>query len=280
MSILKSGIVLGDSTSLSRENVRRFESRHAGSRVLMTKDIFSEIYEGFPRESPGRNKYTRQAFHMLPRLDNPRILDIGCGPGGPTLELARLSPGEIVGIDIHQPSLDRLIGRIEEAGLASRVKAVNRSMFDMDFPDESFDIVWAEGSIWAIGFKKGLKEWRRLLKPNGFLVIHEMVWLRPDPPKEIYDYWMGVYPGINTVQDNLQQVSGCGYDAIGHFVLPDDTWWVEYYGPLERRIKRLRAKYIDDTEALLTLDKEQREIDMYKKYREWYGSAFFVMQKR
>ena len=107
-----------------------------------------------------------------------------------------------------------------------------------------------------------------------------MTWLRPNPPKEIHDYWKRIYPGIKTVPENLDQVSGCGYDVIGYFALPEDAWWAEYYGPLEKRIKQLRAKYIDDPEALLTLDKEQREIDMFKKYCKWYGSAFFVMQKR
>jgi ubiquinone/menaquinone biosynthesis C-methylase UbiE len=45
---------------------------------------------------------------MLPVLDSPRILDVGCGPGGPTLELARLSHGQVVGLDVHQPYLDEL----------------------------------------------------------------------------------------------------------------------------------------------------------------------------
>ena len=41
----------------------------------------------------------------------------------------------------------------------------------------------------------------------------------------------------------------------------------------------LRSKYSDDAEALAVLDEEQREIDMYRKYQQWYGSVFFVMQK-
>lgn len=216
---------------------------------------------------------------MLPELDNPCILDVGCGPGGPTLELARLSRGPIIGLDTHQPYLDRLTRKIEEAGLSDRVKAVNCSMFEMDFSDESFDIIWAEGSIYIIGFERGLKEWRRFLKPGGFLVVHEMTWLRPAPPQEIYDYWKAFYPGIKTVQENLKQIPGCGYDLIGHFTLPDDAWWIEYYGPLEKRIRQIRKKYSDDSEALAALDKEQREIEMFKKYHKWYGSVFFVMQK-
>jgi len=45
-------------------------------------------------------KYTRKAFQMLPKMDKPCILDIGCGTGLTTIELARLSDGEIIGIDI------------------------------------------------------------------------------------------------------------------------------------------------------------------------------------
>jgi len=245
----------------------------------MAKDIYHEIHRDLPRESPGRDKYTRKAFEMLPVLYRPRILDVGCGSGGPTLELARLSQGEIVGLDINQPFLDRLTRKIEEAGLSDRVKPLNCSMFEMDFPDESLDIIWAEGSIFIIGFERGLREWRRFLKPNGFLVIHEMTWLRPNPPQEIYDYWKKYYPGIRTVEENLELIPRCGYDIIGHFTLTEDAWWVEYYNPLEKRIRKLRKKYVDDPKALLALDKEQREINMFKKYHKWYGSAFFVMQK-
>jgi len=245
----------------------------------MTTDIFFEIHQDLPREGPGRNKYTRKAFKMLPKIDRPRILDIGCGPGGQTMELARLTQGEVIGIDIHQPYLDKMADKIKKEGLSGRVHNINCSMLDMNFPDESFDIIWSEGSIYIIGFEKGLREWYRFIKPKGFLVVHEMTWLRPDPPKEIYDYWKEFYPKIKTVPENLKLIPACGYKLIGYFTLPEDAWWIEYYNPLEIRIKKLRKKYIDDLEALAVLDNEQREIDMYKKYYKWYGSVFFVMQK-
>jgi len=246
----------------------------------MPSDIFFEIHQGLPREGPGRNQYTSRAYRILPELDRPRILDVGCGPGGPTLELARLSQGEVIGIDTHQPYLDRLTKKIEEAGLAERVRALNASMFEMDFPAASFDVIWAEGSIYLIGRERGLREWRRLIRPRGFLVVHEMTWLRPEPPREIYDYWMKLYPGIRTVAENLERIPEGGYELLGHFTLPEDAWWIEYYGPLEERIRELREKYADNPEALATLDDEQREIDMFRKYNSWYGSVFFVMQKR
>jgi len=246
----------------------------------MTEGIFFEIHHDLPREGPGRDKYTKQAFEMLSPLHSPRILDVGCGPGGPTMALARLTEGEVMGIDTHQPYLDRLSEKSEQAGLTDRVTAVNCSMFEMDFPDESFDIIWAEGSIYIMGFERGLREWQRFMKPKGFLVVHEMTWLRPEPPQELHDYWKTLYPGIGMVQEKIDQIDACGYDLLGHFTLPDDAWWHEYYGPLEERIKGLRQKYVDDPKAMAQLEEEKEEIEMYRKYHEWYGSVFFIMQKR
>ena len=245
----------------------------------MTEEIDFQVDKDLLRK--GLVKYTRKAFKLIARLDKPRILDVGCGSGVPTIELARLSDGEIIGMDVNQPLLDRLARKIEKAGLSDRVKIMKCSMLDMDFPDESFDIMWAEGSTFIIGFERTLREWRCFLKPKGFLVAHEMTWSRPDPPQEVYNYWKGLAAsGIRTVPDYLEQIPACGYDVVGHFTLPEDAWWIEYYGPLENRIRELRLKYINDSKALEVIDKEQREIDVSRKYHQWYGSAFFVMQRR
>ena len=58
-------------------------------------------------------------------LEGGKILDIGCGNGTPTLELARLSGGEVIGVDIDQSALDEFAGKIQAAGLGDRVKALN-----------------------------------------------------------------------------------------------------------------------------------------------------------
>jgi ubiquinone/menaquinone biosynthesis C-methylase UbiE len=221
----------------------------------MTTDVTHELQKDLLRERFA--KYTRKAFQMLPELDNPSILDIGCGSGVPTLELARLSDGLVIGLDISEPLLDELTRKIEAAGISDRVKAVQCSLFEMDFPDDSFDIIWAEGSIYVIGFEQGLKAWRRLLKPTGFLVVHDE---------------------IGNLQKKLDQISHCGYALIGHFIVSSDTWWHDYYEPLEKRIQELRVNYTDDEEALKVLEKEQREFEMFK--RDPRGSVFFVMLKR
>jgi ubiquinone/menaquinone biosynthesis C-methylase UbiE len=133
-------------------------------------------------------KYTREAFLRLPRLERPRILDIGCGSGVPTIELAKLSDGEVIGIDIDQSCIDELNRKIKEEALSNRVKAINLSLFEMKFPAENFDVIWSEGIIRTIGFEGSLKEWRRLLKHNGYLVIHYQIRYVADSLSRIPQY--------------------------------------------------------------------------------------------
>jgi len=222
----------------------------------MPKNLLIEINQDYLRKH--FNKYTRRAFQMLPKLEKPRILDIGCGSGVITIELAKLSNGEITGLDINQSLLDELDRKIKEEGFSNRMKTVNCSFFEIDFPDESFDIIWAEGSIRIIGFEEGLKEWKRLLKPNGFLVVHDEV---------------------KTISNKLKKIPSCGYKLMNCLALPEDAWWTEYYRPLETRIKELSIKYENNSEALKTLKKYQNDIDNVKKNPKEYCSAFFIMQK-
>ena len=195
---------------------------------------------------------------MLPQMDRPRILDIGCGSGVSTLELARLSRGKVIGIDIDQLALDKFAKRIKKAGLTDQIQAINCSMFDMDFPDESFDIVWAEGSIYAIGFERGLREWKRLLKAGGSMVVHDEQ---------------------GNVRDKLDQISNCDYEFIGYFILSEETWWTEYFAPLEKLVNETRTKYPYDQSVLEEIQQAQVELDMYKKYPERNSSVYFVMKK-
>ena len=155
--------------------------------MVMYHPVFFELHSQLPRESPGRADFTRKAYRMLPCLEKPCILDVGCGTGPDTLELAALSNGVIMAIDTHRPYLDELERRAAQWGLASNVEVRQMSMVGMDFPAGAFDVIWAESSIYIIGFEQELREWRSMLTYNGFLVVHEVIWLQPNPPEEIRD---------------------------------------------------------------------------------------------
>ena len=195
---------------------------------------------------------------MLPELDKPRILDIGCGSGVPTIELARLGQGEVIGIDIDQYALDKLTRKLKEAGLANRVQAVTCSILDMVFPDESFDIVWSEGSIFVIGFERGIREWKRLLKPDGFMVIHDEK---------------------GNIEEKLEHISRCGYKLLGYFILSEDTWRAEYFAPLEKLVAKSQTIHTEDPQALEELNQARGELEMFRNNPERNNSVYFVIQK-
>ena len=245
----------------------------------MAGGVRSELHDGLLEASLERRAWTARAWHLLPPLDRPSILDIGCGRGGPTLQLAELSQGQIWGIDVDMAALRILAHRTSEAGLINRVRPIQGSLFALSFAGQSFDLLWSEGAIWLLGFAPGLRQWRRLLRPGGCLVVHEAIWLRPDPPPEVRAYWQRHYAGISTIPPILDQIPACGYDLLGHFALPEDAWWRAYYAPLERRIQTLRDKYAADPASLALLDAEQRDVDLFKCHQPWYGSAFFVLQR-
>jgi len=246
----------------------------------MNWDIFFEIHKDLPREGSGRDKYTQKAFEMIPKINKPHILDIGCGPGLQTIKLAKISNGKITAIDIHQPFLDQLKKHTIKEKLTDKIKILNKSMLKMDFPEEKFDIIWAEGSIFIIGFEIGIIEWKKFIKPGGYLAVHEMTWLKDNPPKEIFNYWQRIYPQISTIEKNLDLIKKCGYKIIGYFPLPEDAWWDLYYIPLEKRLKILEKKYKNNPEALEIINEHYEEIDLFRKYNKWYGSVFFIMQKK
>ena len=204
-------------------------------------------------------KYTRKAFRMLPQIDKPRILDIGCGSGIPTLELARLGQGEVIGIDVDQTALDKFASNIAESGLIDRVKAMNCSLINMDFPKETFDIIWSEGSIYAIGFERGLREWKRFLKPGGFMVIHDEQ---------------------GDVNEKLEQISKCGYELLGYFLLSKETWWKEYFAPLEKSITEAETEYSNNLKVLEEIHQAQGELGTFKKNPERNSSVYFVVKRK
>jgi len=203
-------------------------------------------------------KYTRKAFRMLPALDKPRVLDIGCGSGVPTLELARLTDGQVTGIDIEDYLLDMLRAKIARAALADRVQAIHGSITEMPFTDGSFDIIWAEGSIFVTGFEKGLRQWRRLLRPGGYLAVHD---------------------SSGDIKEKIEQIRNYAYTLLGYFTLDENAWRREYYAPLAELVAETSAKGVTDNGTKRLLQEARQEIEMLEKTPQRYRSAFFVMQK-
>jgi ubiquinone/menaquinone biosynthesis C-methylase UbiE len=108
-----------------------------------------------------------------------RILDIGCGIGGPAVVLAEKYGANVVGIDIEPEVVSRAQRRAKDLGIDSRCEFLLVEPGPMPFPDESFDVVLSSGVIMQIEDKqKVFEESLRVLKPGGALTSYD--WMKPE----------------------------------------------------------------------------------------------------
>ncbi|MBU2488436.1 MAG: class I SAM-dependent methyltransferase [Proteobacteria bacterium] len=245
----------------------------------MLDELFYRIFESLPRQGPGDPGSTRRALSLLPGLaDDLAILDLGCGSGAQTLDLAWVTRGTILAVDNHQPFLDMLAARMAVEGLAGRVKVMNADLGQLNLPSRSFDLVWCEGAAFVLGFAESISSWKGFLKPGGCMAMSELAWLTDTPPQEARDYMDQVYPAITGMEGNLEIIRSLGGEDLGHFVLPEAAWWDAYYTPMEMRLSAFAEKYRDDGKAMELIRHLQQEIEMYRKYPDAYGYVFYVAQ--
>jgi SAM-dependent methyltransferase len=241
-------------------------------------DYFLELYTSLPRGGPGDDASTRRAFEMMEGLPaEPRILDIGCGPGRQTVELLELSGGTVVALDLFPQMISRLRDAAARAGFSEHLETVQADMNEMTFDPRSFDAVWSEGAIYLMGFEKGLLRVKELVKPRGYVAVTDAVWLEPDPPPEVVDLW-SEYPEIDTVDAKLEVISKLRYEPVGHFVLPASSWTDEYYDPLATRASECARDWKGIPEAESVLQEAYDEVAVFSKHSRYYSYAFFVMR--
>ena len=241
---------------------------------------FYELFEALPRGGPGDSESTLKAISHIGKFPTkPFILDIGCGPGQQTIDLARITKGQIIAIDNHQPFLDKLMQEANKKGLLNHIMAKKISMLEMDFEDNTFDLIWSEGALYFMGFENGLRKCHQLLKNEGFLAVTEIVYLVNDPPFPLEQYFENEYPDIKSVPDNIDIILDTRFRVISHFTLPEKSWLNSFYLPMEKELNRLNKKYQGNKLALDVFEEMRNEISLYKKYSECYGYEFFIMQK-
>jgi ubiquinone/menaquinone biosynthesis C-methylase UbiE len=244
---------------------------------------FYEAFEGLIRLAPGSERSTQKAISLvnIAREKELKILDIGSGTGIHTLLLAEVFPNaQITAVDTNEQYLDMLKKQLHIKKLEDRVHTLNASMLEMDFPSETFDMIWAEGSIYIAGFQEGLKKWRTFLKQDGYLVCSEISWLHANPSMESKAFWEQGYPEINTIPTKINQLENLEYAYDFSIVLPKDNWIEEYYNPLEKNLKDMEEKYFDNLDALNVVEMLRQEIRLYHNNVHDYSYVFYGMKKR
>ncbi|MFE2021711.1 GNAT family N-acetyltransferase [Streptomyces sp. NPDC059499] len=242
-----------------------------------TFNAFFALHHRLPRQSPGSDATTRRLLALAgPQPDRPRVLDLGCGPGRAALLLAAEAGAEATAVDLHQPFLDELREAAEARGLGDRIRTVRADMADLggpEFADGSFDLVWAEGSAYFIGFDTALRDWQRLLAPGGSMVITECVWTTDAPSEGARAFWER-HGSLRPVAANTAAAVAAGCHVLGVLVQPESDW-DEYYVPLAERAAAADPSAPGMAQALAAT---AEELAMRRDHGTEYGYAGYVLR--
>ncbi|MBG0830991.1 methyltransferase domain-containing protein [Planomonospora sp. ID67723] len=140
------------------------------------------------------------AAHLLPHLaPGMSLLDVGCGPGTITADLAALvSPGTVTAAEVTEEALGLARAEAARRGRDDIVFAV-ADVHALDFPDDSFDVVHAHQVLQHVGDPvRALREMRRVCRPGGIVAVRDsdyaaFTWF-PEPPE--LDEWMALYQKV------------------------------------------------------------------------------------
>ncbi|HET9256974.1 MAG TPA: methyltransferase domain-containing protein [Pseudonocardiaceae bacterium] len=184
------------------------------------------------------------AAYLLPHLrSGQRILDVGCGPGTITIDLARrVDPGTVVGIDYEPAPLEPARAEAAAQGVANVSFAVG-DVYQLDYPEGAFDVVHAHQVLQHLTDPvAALREMRRVCQPGGIVAVRDfdcatMTW---HPADDRLDHWLELYyritRGNRTEPDAgrrlLSWAQAAGFTAIASsasawcFATPEErAWW-------------------------------------------------------
>jgi SAM-dependent methyltransferase len=137
------------------------------------------------------------AAYLLPFLrSGDDLLDVGCGPGTITADLARLvAPGHVVGVD----QATEAIQVAAATDLSAPVEFAVADVMALDWPDASFDVVHAHQVLQHLPHPVGaLREMARVCRPDGLVAARDadyqaMAWY-PEHPG--LDRWLATYRSV------------------------------------------------------------------------------------
>ncbi|QMU63255.1 MAG: bifunctional demethylmenaquinone methyltransferase/2-methoxy-6-polyprenyl-1,4-benzoquinol methylase UbiE [Flavobacteriaceae bacterium] len=158
--------------------IKPYKDSDLGKKEQVTKmfNTISGNYDSLNRViSFGIDVRWRKKVVSIVAKNNPKtILDISTGTGDLALMMSKLNPDEIIGLDISEGMLEVGKQKVAKANLSDIIDMVIGDSENMPFKDNSFDAVTvAFGVRNFANLNKGLSEIKRVLKPNGILVILE-----------------------------------------------------------------------------------------------------------
>lgn len=244
-------------------------------------ELIIDLHRDGPRQGPGGDDETRLAVTLsgLRGARDLRVADIGCGTGASTVVLATELDAHVVAVDLFGDFLGPLVTAAAGRGLGDRITPVSASMDTLPLAEGSLDAIWSEGAVYNLGFERGVREWRRFLRPGGVLAVSELTWLTAERPAELEEHWGEEYPEVATAAAKMAILEEHGYSPIGYFALPERCWLDHYYRPMQGRFDAFLERHGNAEAARAVVDAEAAEIELYERHSAFVSYGYYVARR-
>jgi len=161
---------------------------------------------------PGGRASTEALFARAAITADSKVLDVGCGVATTTVEIAKRFGAQVTAVDIAPVMLERAQANVTAAGVGNLVTVEHGDILDLNYEDNSFDVVIAEAVTMFVDRSRAAAQLARVTRPGGRVLATEFFWREP-PTNEAREIFLGqVCPGLefDTVDDWMRIYQSAG----------------------------------------------------------------------
>ncbi len=212
-------------------------------------------------------EYRHKLYEKVDLKDKMKILDVGCGTGAITFDIAQITDGEVIGIDIDSEKLNEAKKALSDV---PNILLMEADATDLPFENETFDLVVFTLVIMHIkDQQKALNEMARVTKRGGIVLAtlepdYATLINYPDDPitelfvKYLIELGADIYAGrkLKILFNTAGLQTMIGIDTETEFLLVNDD---------KKRLKEFEEYFWNNEKILKNNGWKEREINKYKE---------------
>jgi SAM-dependent methyltransferase len=228
--------------------------------------------------SPAGKEFTLTAGYFAGINPASRILDLGCGYGDGSCNMAQQFRCKVIALDISEENIGLARQLAEAKNVSHLITFETKNLLEADFIDEPFELVLAEGGVFSfVSRSKGLERTASWLLPRGWLAFSDLIFLSDKVPDEVKNIFEDTTYHYESETSYRTLLHNAGFD-IHLMCLVPQSGWDNYYAHMARRLEDDKG-FFSDKRIKLAFHKE---IDVFYRLEgfRYVGYLFCIARKK